>query len=598
MKSHLEIWSLFAQHFGADPRSVAALNKRATEGLHLLTVRLPVMAKAVDTALTTLCYIHPVESGFKRKRQSALPVFLYELFSRCFTDLGTLKQDVNVDHITQLRQILYLFYKFEVDFDDEQTKDAELAFVERDKGVVGSCVLPDSLVNRFNSLLPHDPYDVVFHHASGATADGLDTGQRRQKFRWVPSLMEVFQLDDFVYDVQHGLETFLELTAEGRESHRLDGSVPIVEPPAKLSFVPKDSRGPRVICMEPHERMYVQKGYQTYLYSYIETESPARGYINFVDQTINRDLARRASRLDDYATIDLKDASDMVSWSHIRALLHDSDWLPIFTATRTPVVKLPTLGNYQLNKYAPMGSALCFPVEAMFFWSIAKEVADECYVYGDDLIVKREFANDVIVELERYGLIVNRSKSLTHGFFKESCGGEYFYGGDISYIKLKSYSLDRFVAFANLVGRRHSHLLSDDIIRWYEKTHRVAIYRGSPSMSGFSEPCVYYGFGNNNSFKKRYDKDTQSTLVRRLTVRSRQDCDLQLSERARLHDWFTNNVTKYRPFSYLYDRLYNPDFIPEIDRCSLSRVERGVTYGSVKTKVCYRWIPERGSLAE
>jgi hypothetical protein len=108
----------------------------------------------------------------------------------------------------------------------------------------------------------------------------------------------------------------------------------------------------------------------------------------------------------------------------------------------------------RLTKFASMGSALTFPIEAMVFSTIvfmgiaqAKgQIPDESFiqayrqrvrVYGDDIIVPTDCALWVKVLLSSFGIKVNTSKSFTEGNFRESCGKEYFFGHDVSVCRVR-----------------------------------------------------------------------------------------------------------------------------------------------------------------
>jgi len=97
-----------------------------------------------------------------------------------------------------------------------------------------------------------------------------------------------------------------------------------------------------------------------------------------------------------------------------------------------------------------MGSALCFPVECLVFAAVIEYVTQEwcnrgrlvkpAYsVFGDDLVVATEISSDVIEALTSLGFTVNHDKSFINGKFKESCGGDYYAGIDVSSLY---YSID------------------------------------------------------------------------------------------------------------------------------------------------------------
>jgi hypothetical protein len=105
-----------------------------------------------------------------------------------------------------------------------------------------------------------------------------------------------------------------------------------------------------------------------------------------------------------------------------------------------------------LRKFASMGSALCFPVEAMvFFIAIVsirlaqrgnlhpssrdvQNATHGIYVYGDDIIVPVDLAPLMVEGLSSFGLKVNAAKSFWTGKFRESCGRDYYGGVDVSVV--------------------------------------------------------------------------------------------------------------------------------------------------------------------
>jgi hypothetical protein len=64
--------------------------------------------------------------------------------------------------------------------------------------------------------------------------------------------------------------------------------------------------------------------------------------------------------------------------------------------------------------------------------SSVRKCAEDVYVYGDDLVVPADEAPSVIEDLELFGLKVNSAKSFWTGKFRESCGGDYYDGRDVT----------------------------------------------------------------------------------------------------------------------------------------------------------------------
>jgi len=214
------------------------------------------------------------------------------------------------------------------------------------------------------------------------------------------------------------------------------------QPAARVCAVPKDYRGPRIICIEPKENQFAQQGLMELLYRFISRHPMTRGSISFREVEASKNLCMRK----DLACLDLKDASDLLSLALARFLL--PKWIfSIVTAYRTRNVtwnghRVPT------RCLATMGSAVCFPLETLVFWAIARAstriVLGEGYrtkdirVFGDDIILPREAASNCIEALESAGLVVNHEKTCLHTLVKESCGAWVLAGVNQPVIKLKT----------------------------------------------------------------------------------------------------------------------------------------------------------------
>jgi hypothetical protein len=58
-------------------------------------------------------------------------------------------------------------------------------------------------------------------------------------------------------------------------------------------------------------------------------------------------------------------------------------------------------------------------------------------VFGDDIIIPKDYVDSVILVLETFGFKVNRGKSFWTGRFRESCGKEYYGSRDVSIAKVR-----------------------------------------------------------------------------------------------------------------------------------------------------------------
>jgi hypothetical protein len=200
---------------------------------------------------------------------------------------------------------------------------------------------------------------------------------------------------------------------------------------------------------------YMQQSIEKRLVPLIEGNPLTKHFTHFTNQQINKDAARIGSLDGSLATLDLSEASDRVlNQLVIDALQPWPSLAGAVQACRTRVAELDNGMKIPLVKFASMGSALCFPMEAIVFTTLVfmglqnhagKKLteadilayAGSVHVYGDDIIVPAESVTDVRGSLESFGLKVNHTKSFSVGNFRESCGGDYFAGEWVTPIRAR-----------------------------------------------------------------------------------------------------------------------------------------------------------------
>lgn len=233
-----------------------------------------------------------------------------------------------------------------------------------------------------------------------------------------------------------------------------------------LSFVPKNVDISRCICIEPSLNMFYQLGIKQILEKRLESYFG----IDFATQQFkNRDLAQLASMFDNqWVTIDLSSASDSLSLEMIRVLL-PGEPLGFLEATRSSHMTLPDGSEMKLNMISTMGNGYTFPLQTAVFASVVcacmriaglkidkprgKSIGN-FGVYGDDIICRTEVLRLVLRGLHLLGFSVNMDKSFFKGPFRESCGGDYFYGHPVRGVYLKSLRTPQdFYVALNLLNR-------------------------------------------------------------------------------------------------------------------------------------------------
>jgi hypothetical protein len=182
--------------------------------------------------------------------------------------------------------------------------------------------------------------------------------------------------------------------------------------------------------------------------------SVLRNCLALTDQSKNQVLAMEGSLTGKWATLDLKSASDLVSIRLVERVFghHDQFFGHMMECRSDRIEHAKHVSS--LYKFAGMGNALMFPVQSVVFaviciaaildqqgrkpsyWNVRR--ASRCIrIYGDDIIVKTEYAHKVVDWIESVGLRVNRDKSFLEGNFRESCGVDAYMGVDVTPIYLK-----------------------------------------------------------------------------------------------------------------------------------------------------------------
>lgn len=487
----------------------------AREGISFLTKTLPRLGKALDRALTGEVSLD--STGFRKETGSQLPKFLGGLFKRVFSHDGWVLPTPCVDCIKSIRQIAYLFYKYELPYEQDQEQEVLEKFERTDLEMLDLNLRFQHLAGSVDSSVPlarqtfefgefghiitkarcslarlfssFDERDITPSHGPGAVST-----KERLWDKWTfsvvsPRIADSYPVDAYYYaSLGHICDDFQSFSG-----------LKYVENPAKVVLVPKDSRGPRLISCEPLEFQWIQQGLMRAIVKHVEnhafwdrrkTKPGVKWNIHFTDQQPNQFGALLGSKTGRYATLDLNEASDRVSCGLVQLLFPD----PLKTVLmncRSLSTRLPSGQELLLHKYAPMGSALCFPVLALTIWSILDAGAPDAYtrerilVYGDDVVVPTAYAENAMKLLEAFGLKINRAKSCTSGFFRESCGTDAYNGVEVTPVRFRTvWSSSRcphvyasWISYANSLHAR----------RYYQAYEHIAqrllrIYTQIPSL--------------------------------------------------------------------------------------------------------------------
>lgn len=606
--------------------TIRKVRKRvAREGLGFLTKTLPRLGKAFDYALSGEASLDATKLAFKSQPDSQLPMFMGELFRCIFSLDGRLLPTPCVKCIKTIRQILYLFYKYELPYDPEVEEEVVTAFEKAevdlealkaplekllqcsDEGRLcdGACLptqneetrtglregmrchdvptvktlanLPigsrsrrkclcnektvGTLVYRARLALQKafssfdvtdefpfasprntpskewawdhydriissafDPYDIWPRHGPGAVSTKEQLWEKYQWTRISSRISQHYPIDKYFFvNLDHVCDRQQELSALSSEDAF-----------ARVCLVPKDSRGPRLISCEPVDFQWVQQGLGRAIVDHVERSRITRYNVHFTNQQPNQCGALLGSITGKYATLDLKEASDRISCSLVRLLFpkHISD---VLMSCRTTGTELPNGKILPLQKFAPMGSALCFPVLALTIWAILTagapdaDTRESILVYGDDVIVPTAYAECAMRNLELFGLVINRNKSYVKGFFRESCGVDAYLGTNVTPVRLRTVwthhpspeSYASWVAYANSMFIRRYYGTYDYIVRALTQLYGAVPETDKSFETCISLPAVPEGHRSTTRFYRplqkgqRYIWDVRSRAIKK-----------------------------------------------------------------------------------
>nr|APG77192.1 hypothetical protein [Sanxia levi-like virus 1] len=430
------------------------LRRLNAEGVKFLTVTLPGLWKSTLISMERGFFVYEENTSFARKRK--LPLVMNGLFRRIFDARGYLLADPCEKALLAIRQVCEYWYKCAFTFSEDQLDSATKSFLsvedtmKNSKGSISESFVDEcrkSFETYYKPLVNAKLEDVLELHRPSNGPGSVHVGGIFADMT-VPELkLSTSALVGTCRVDQKPFAGFFKAypASSERITHVDEWKL------SEVMFVPKDSRGPRVISKEP---LYLLKMQMSFLKWSTEALERITNYrINFKDQSKNRALALQGSIDRLTSTADLKEASDRIRYSVARTIYGNS---PVFyyfltkgRSTHSVLRTKKSVKTVRLTKLSGMGSGLTFPILALTIHIAVctriakryglpyKEVMDLVYVYGDDLIVPTKYYDCVQSALEGVGLALNASKSFSKGPFRESCGGDYLNGKEVVPLRLK-----------------------------------------------------------------------------------------------------------------------------------------------------------------
>lgn len=518
-------------------------NRVKHEGMAFLTISLPSLDDALLKGLTTGRWPTNDVSAFKRSSSSALPAFLSGLLKLVFhKETGDLLDSPSIPAISALHQLFRFAKKIELTCTKRRVKKAYQKYLQTD-----SEVKPLKDISVQDRKILTSIFGVLFgrtagslnqsvlcgnlwpKHGPGAVAEKYSPN-RKYSAPWYERLDEIFPPDHYLVPSlgANGMIDEYDFIPIGREL------------PARITHVAKTQKTPRLIAIEPTCIMYVQQALMAETYHLLSKDRVVGSILNLRNQKVNANRALSGSLTGNLATIDLSEASDRVSAGLVSHLFKPWPTLrrALFCA-RSSKVSSHLFGlktEHRLRKFASMGSAMCFPVEAMVFTTIviyAMHIVDsrritkrsiESYaklvtIYGDDIIIPTDYAPYVALALTHFGLSVNHEKSFFNGLFRESCGVDAYCGVEITpqYVRTlppvttrNASEVASWVSMSNRLWAVGLWKTADYVARTVEKKAKCRL----PNVLSTSPVLGLVTLWRSNYDTKKYDNVLHRPLVR------------------------------------------------------------------------------------
>jgi len=569
-------------------------NRVHSEGVSFATKILPKLSEGLLSFFESGIAIYP---GFKLARRAQYPLLFQRLFaiatSRTYSDDSTSDEIVAVKGIYQLS---LAFSKIRGAFDESALRKQYSEFCSVDAGL-GLLSFSDNdpilrtaraYMADFICHIDLDDISCRPRPGPGATNTPTELHERFEPHVMYKRIDEVLPYAEWFYshpwDVVNQSRKYIGLVNQS-----------FSEPTSRFKFVPKKVGKARGICIEENEVQYYQQAFRRLLSHYIKKDPLIGNRIVLEDQSINASLALENSASRSMATLDMSEASDRIARSLVWYLFQDHAELAealMVLSTRTiipPVfqdgvsISLPNLQTY---KFAPMGSALCFPVMSLVHFMLLRSIilhsakgnsiiqdSRQVYVYGDDLIVPSQYADIICKTLPLYGMKINVKKSFSKCYFRESCGMHAYKGveitpvlfkhtpehqtceGLLSNLAVESQLFSRgwfktadFIRKEMCISYRAFHLLDHDV---HITSNLIGFKRSTPLIP-------YFG-----SLKVRKNADLQINFVRVPIFKSRKRVTELISEQAYLRSMLVTNEDAAHVWDTDDDQYVAYQWIPE-----------------------------------
>jgi len=460
--------------------------------------------------------------------------------------------------------------------DIDMSKELEDKYLEQEVEVAAH-TLPDAFIEEMNFVMRSWLCDFRMSEESFIPKHGPGAVAEFQKDISLSSKYKVLAPDsviEYVFRNHMGVDaqSYAPLSTEGLITSRR----------CAIVFVPKSMKTKRVISKEPATLQYFQQGVQNCVRKYISQHSFLSSRIDFCRQEKQREIALLASRTREFATVDLSAASDSVSFELVKRVFAGTQLRSFLAALRSREAVLPSGKVVALAKYAPMGSALTFPIQTLIFACVCEctarymqyETGDydsRFRVYGDDIIIPDSHLETLVFYLRRCGFRINTSKTYGHSqFFRESCGCDAYDGVAVTPLRISRRFSARAVTartpgvFEGLIDMANSSAIYEfSLLRRYLVDKLINESAYVPCFSEDGKHGLQSSIPTNYRLKRRWNADyqkedlyaakvsttySQSAIIRwsqpQKTFMVDSPSDVEQEEQIRLFEWLRRAATR------------------------------------------------------
>lgn len=428
-------------------KDVATLKKRLhAEGVGFAALTLPVLSQGLFDLLEGRSATFP---GFKIQSGTEYPVFMRALYKEALRD-----REKAAPAVKAIYQLSVLFKKVEGPMKKHRIREQYADFVAVDEALGRLDITSEvtrPILERAKSLFREFADHVDMEDFTPRPGPGATNTKREKNLRYGPKVLYE-QIDNVLPYQEYFYTTPWQACLESRAYLDIYKNR-VSQPTARYKVVPKKYGTGRGICIEENESQWFQQGLARVLVAGINRHPLYKDRIQIHNQNLNASYALYSSETRSFGTLDESEASDRIWRKLVHHLSEDTvvhkELMALSTRWIMPPKECADFGVLRTNKYAPMGSGLCFPVMCLVHMMLIRaiiqlsDVADpvglsrQVYVYGDDLIVPSSAVQAVYDYLPLFGMKINTTKSFVKSYFRESCGTHAYNGVNVTPVFVK-----------------------------------------------------------------------------------------------------------------------------------------------------------------